>query len=154
MTRARVNCTGGRAWVSNATGHIESYDFAAGKMQCVIKGIAGSVRSLQLHPTEPLIASVGLDRFLRVHCTETRKLLSKVHLKQQLTGLCWLPLKSVEQQEGELRRQQQEQQQQQGVNTGDAAAAGQGRAGEAGVKRKGSKGSKWGKGKTSKKPKQ
>ncbi len=141
--------------MSNATGHIEAYDFSAGKMQCAIKGVAGSVRSLQLHPTEPLIASVGLDRFLRVHCTETRKLLGKVHLKQQLTGVCWLPVRSVEQQEEELRRQQQEQQQgQQQQGAGGGAAAGQQqqqRGGEVGSKRKGGRFSK---GKSSKKGRQ
>ena len=42
--------------------------------------IAGSIRGLECHPdaSVPLIASVGLDRHLRVHHTFTRKLLKKV----------------------------------------------------------------------------
>jgi ribosome biogenesis protein NSA1 len=145
--------------VSNATGHVESLDLASRKMQCAIKGIAGSVRQLRLHPTEPLLASVGLDRFLRVHSTETRQLLAKVHLKQQLTGVCWLPVESAERQEAALEaqrrqkqlEQQQEQQQQQQQEQGgeeDREEGGEQRAaGEAGGKRKG----KPGRGKGSKK---
>jgi hypothetical protein len=53
------------------------------------------VRAIALDPEQPLIASVGLDRFLRLHHTQTRKLCAKVYLKQQLTGwraLLRLPL--------------------------------------------------------------
>jgi ribosome biogenesis protein NSA1 len=60
-------------------------------MMDVLKGAGGSVRSLSLHPEEPLIASVGLDRWLRVHHTGTKKQLAKVYLKQQLTGVTWCP---------------------------------------------------------------
>lgn len=48
--------------------------------------ISGSVRSLSVHPTEPLLASVGLDRFLRIYSTQSRKLLAKVFLKQQMVA--------------------------------------------------------------------
>jgi ribosome biogenesis protein NSA1 len=59
--------------------------------QGALKGAAGSVRALALHPSEPLLASVGLDRFLRVHHTETRARLCSVYVKQQLTGVAWAP---------------------------------------------------------------
>ena len=73
-----------------------------------MQGPAGSIRALALHPRSsprtassasasssndgaPLIASVGLDRFLRVHSTSAgQAALSKVYLKQQLTGVAWL----------------------------------------------------------------
>lgn len=48
--------------------------------------VSGSVRSLAVHPTEPLLASVGLDRFLRIHDTQTRQLQAKVFLKQQMVA--------------------------------------------------------------------
>lgn len=32
-----------------------------------LKGLAGSVRGLQCHPSKPLLASCGLDRVLRIH---------------------------------------------------------------------------------------
>ncbi len=69
-------------------------------MQGALKGPAGSVRALALHPTQPLIASVGLDRFLRMHSTETRAQLGRVYLKQQLTGVVWVPPVLVQQQAG------------------------------------------------------
>lgn len=38
-----------------------------------------------------MIASAGLDRFLRVHSTSVgQAALGKVYLKQQLTGVVWL----------------------------------------------------------------
>ena len=57
-----------------------------------LKGSSGSVRSLALHAGQPLIASAGLDRCLRVHSTATRKLLGKLYLKQQLTSVSFLPV--------------------------------------------------------------
>lgn len=45
---------------------------------CKFKGQAGSIRSIDGHPTMPLAASVGIDRFLRVHDLQTRKLIHKV----------------------------------------------------------------------------
>ncbi len=43
-----------------------------------MRGIAGSVRSIALHPTLPLMASGALDRFVRVHNVNTRKIVHKV----------------------------------------------------------------------------
>ncbi len=43
------------------------------------------------HPAEPLLASVGLDRFLRVHSTASRCQLAEVYLKQHLTGVAFCP---------------------------------------------------------------
>lgn len=77
-----------RCWAANGKGGMQVLDLAGGKLQGALKGAAGCVRALALHPDLPLLASVGLDRFLRVHNTATRKLLAKVYLKQQLTGGC------------------------------------------------------------------
>eukprot|EP00877_Chromochloris_zofingiensis_P011656 jgi/Chrzof1/6744/Cz19g07150.t1 len=70
---------------------MEVLDLNTRKLQGALKGAGGSIRALALHPTKPLIASVGLDRFLRVHDTVTRRQCAKVYLKQQLTGVCWVP---------------------------------------------------------------
>mmetsp|Transcript_11687 Transcript_11687/g.17552 ORF Transcript_11687/g.17552 Transcript_11687/m.17552 type:complete len:432 (+) Transcript_11687:1714-3009(+) len=51
------------------------------------KGPAGSVRSIQCHPTEPLLACVGLDRYLRVFDIQSRQHVHKFYLKQQLHSL-------------------------------------------------------------------
>lgn len=42
------------------------------------KGNAGSVRSVSLHPTLPLVAAVGMDRHLRIYHIGTQKVLKKV----------------------------------------------------------------------------
>ncbi|KAB5543158.1 hypothetical protein PHYPO_G00076000 [Pangasianodon hypophthalmus] len=49
-----------------------------------MKGVAGSVRGLQCHPSLPLVASCGLDRFLRIHNLQDRTLMHKVYLKSRL----------------------------------------------------------------------
>lgn len=46
----------------------------------------GSVRALAVHPGRPVLASLGLDRFLRLHDTRSRQPLGKVYLKSQLSG--------------------------------------------------------------------
>ncbi|XP_048952404.1 WD repeat-containing protein 74 isoform X3 [Canis lupus dingo] len=38
-----------------------------GRLLGCLKGLAGSVRGLQCHPSKPLLASCGLDRVLRIH---------------------------------------------------------------------------------------
>ena len=62
------------------------FDVAAGKLHGAMQPCGGSIRALALQPHGQLLASVGLDRYLRLHSTQTRKTISKVYLKQQLTG--------------------------------------------------------------------
>lgn len=80
---------GVKVWAGNGMGSIECLDLRMHKMQGSLKGPGGSVRSLALHPELPIIASVGLDRFLRVHNTDSKALLCKVYLKQHLTAVAW-----------------------------------------------------------------
>uniref|UniRef100_A0ACD5V0S1 Uncharacterized protein n=1 Tax=Avena sativa TaxID=4498 RepID=A0ACD5V0S1_AVESA len=47
----------------------------------------GSIRSIVRHPELPLIASCGLDSYLRIWDTNTRQPLSAVYLKQHLTAV-------------------------------------------------------------------
>eukprot|EP00873_Tetraselmis_striata_P001379 jgi/Tetstr1/421643/TSEL_012583.t1 len=82
----------GVVWAANGAGCVQLWDITANRMMDALKGTAGSVRSLSLHPEEPLIASVGLDRWLRIHHTGTKKQLAKIYLKQQLTGVAWCPV--------------------------------------------------------------
>jgi len=51
------------------------------------KGFAGTVKDVKVHNTLPFMASVGLDRFLRVHHINSKKLLQKLYLKQQMTAI-------------------------------------------------------------------
>ena len=48
------------------------------------RGNSGSVRSIEVHPTLPLVAAVGLDRHLRVYNANTKRGVSSVYLKQRL----------------------------------------------------------------------
>jgi ribosome biogenesis protein NSA1 len=50
-------------------------------------GPGGSVRQIQLHPTLPRMAVVGLDRMLRIFDTNTRKQVDCVYLKQRLNSV-------------------------------------------------------------------
>jgi hypothetical protein len=71
-------------------------DMRSSKMLDALKGAGGSVRALALHPGgQALVASAGLDRFLRVHSTATKAGSCRVYLKQQLTAVCWLPVRLV-----------------------------------------------------------
>jgi len=58
-----------------------------GRMVHVYHGIGGSVRGIQMHQSEPMIAAAGLDRFMRVYDVNTRKQLNKVYLKQKLNAV-------------------------------------------------------------------
>ena len=78
-------------WAANGMGKIECLDLRMNKLQGSLKGPEGAVKSLALHPELPIIASVGLDRFFRVHNVNSKALLCKLYLKQQLTAVAWSP---------------------------------------------------------------
>ncbi|XP_066507485.1 WD repeat-containing protein 74 [Hoplias malabaricus] len=73
-----------RVAVGNTHGHIGILDLRKGLVRGCLKGVSGSVRALQCHSSSPLIASCGLDRFLRIHNTEDRSTVHKVYLKSRL----------------------------------------------------------------------
>jgi len=82
----------GRVWASNGEGKVQEWDLAANRLGGILRGPGGAVRSIAASPDGSLLASVGLDRWLRVHQTATRKQVAKLYLKQQLTGVAWAPL--------------------------------------------------------------
>ncbi|EEC09555.1 WD-repeat protein, putative [Ixodes scapularis] len=73
--------------VGNSRGRVALLDLRRKGMVHVFKGMAGSVRSVVCHPTLPLVASCGLDRFFRLHDLQTHMLLSKMYLKSRLNCL-------------------------------------------------------------------
>ncbi|XP_072106888.1 WD repeat-containing protein 74-like isoform X2 [Mobula birostris] len=73
--------------VGNTHGHLAVLDLRKGQLLRCLKGQAGSVRSVQCHPSLPFVASCGLDRFLRVHNVVDGKLVHKVYLKSRLNCL-------------------------------------------------------------------
>ncbi|KAI3438930.1 hypothetical protein D9Q98_001344 [Chlorella vulgaris] len=92
----RITCmalepSGERCWLGNGLGSIEVLDLAAKRFTGAVKGLAGAVRALAVHPEAPVLASVGLDRYMRLHSTASRKLLAKVYCKTLPTGLAVCP---------------------------------------------------------------
>ncbi|XP_027332129.1 uncharacterized protein LOC113847316 isoform X2 [Abrus precatorius] len=72
-------------YIGNGSGDMASVDTRTGKMLGCFSGkCAGSIRSIVRHPELPVIASCGLDSYLRLWDTKTRQLLSAVFLKQHI----------------------------------------------------------------------
>ncbi|CAL8109086.1 unnamed protein product [Prunus armeniaca] len=75
-------------YVGNGSGDLASFDIRTGKLLgCFLGKCSGSIRSIARHPEFPVIASCGLDSYLRLWNVKTRQLLSAVHLKQHLTNV-------------------------------------------------------------------
>ncbi|KAG7166491.1 WD repeat-containing protein 74-like [Homarus americanus] len=80
----------GQVLVGTAHGRMGLFDLRGGKPEdplFVYKGFAGAVRDAVVHPKHPLVFSVSLDRFLRVHHLTSRKLLYKEYMKSRLNCL-------------------------------------------------------------------
>lgn len=89
---AQADCclhAGLQVWAANGMGKVQCLDLRMNKLQGSLKGLGGAVKSLALHPELPILASVGLDRFLRIHNVDSKALLCKLYLKQHLTAVAW-----------------------------------------------------------------
>lgn len=76
------------AVLSDTTGNVHQVDFRAGKTLGAFKGIAGAVSDIQFDGSN--VATVGLDRHLRIYSWNSRSLLKKVYLKQRLTSVLFI----------------------------------------------------------------
>jgi len=65
-------------------GTLYKIDLRNGKMHSTFSSICGSIRSIDTHISLPYVATGGLDRFLRVHNVNTRKLAHKIYIKQRI----------------------------------------------------------------------
>ncbi|XP_059657331.1 uncharacterized protein LOC132303902 isoform X1 [Cornus florida] len=75
-------------FLGNGSGDLASVDIRTGKLLgCFLGKCSGSIRSIARHPEHPVIASCGLDRYLRLWDIKSRQLLSAVFLKQHLTNV-------------------------------------------------------------------
>lgn len=68
----------------DTTGALRRFDVSTLRVSGSYKGIGGALRDVDVHPTADVVASVGLDRCLRLHDLKTRRLLHRVYLKQRL----------------------------------------------------------------------
>ncbi|KAK9668878.1 hypothetical protein RND81_13G093600 [Saponaria officinalis] len=75
-------------YFGNGAGDLASIDIRTGKvLGCFVGKCSGSIRSIARHPEHSIVASCGLDSYLRVWDIESRQLLSAVYLKQHLTNV-------------------------------------------------------------------
>ncbi|PRW58950.1 WD repeat-containing 74 [Chlorella sorokiniana] len=91
ITALAVEPDGQRCWVGNGQGQLEVLDLGTRRFSGAIKGLAGSARALAVHPGGEVLASVCLDRYLRLHSCATRQLLAKVYCKTLPTGVAFCP---------------------------------------------------------------
>lgn len=87
LTALSLPAAGDAVVVANTHGQIALLDLRKGVVRGCLKGVAGAVRALQCHPSLPMVASCGLDRFLCVHSLDDRKLQHRVYLKSRLNCL-------------------------------------------------------------------
>ncbi|KAJ1680344.1 Ribosome biogenesis protein nsa1 (NOP7-associated protein 1) [Spiromyces aspiralis] len=87
IKRVAVSPTGNDIFYADTTGKVGHIDIRTGKEVGQLKGFAGAVTSLCLNIDGKYLATVGLDRFLRIHETTSadHKLRHKVYLKQRMT---------------------------------------------------------------------
>ncbi|KAA8542146.1 hypothetical protein F0562_023298 [Nyssa sinensis] len=75
-------------YLGNGSGDLASVDIRTGKLLgCFLGKCSGSIRSIARHPEHPVIASCGLDSYVRFWDIKSRQLLSAVFLKQHLTNV-------------------------------------------------------------------
>jgi len=70
--------------VGDALGNLRKVDLRTGNVFGRFRGISGSIRGVAFHPSLPVIAQVGLDRFARVFDTKTMRPVCQVYMKQRL----------------------------------------------------------------------
>ncbi|KYR02796.1 WD40 repeat-containing protein [Tieghemostelium lacteum] len=90
---------------SDVVGNVSAHDKRTGRQLGTYKGNTGSVRGLDIHPTLPLLATVGFDRFLRIFDVGSRKCLHKIFLKQKLSNVLFSreePVDKDEQDDNEI----------------------------------------------------
>jgi len=88
FTTMSVNNHDRQIIVGSTKGFMGAFDLRSpGKLLHVYKGFAGSITALEAHPTLPYVATCSLDRFVRVHHVDTRKLIHKIYCKAPLSVL-------------------------------------------------------------------
>ncbi|XP_052180391.1 uncharacterized protein LOC127793736 isoform X3 [Diospyros lotus] len=79
---------GNTIYIGNGSGDLASVDIRTGKvLGCFLGKCSGSIRSIARHPEFPVLASCGLDSYLRFWDVKSRQLLSAVFLKQHLSNV-------------------------------------------------------------------
>jgi ribosome biogenesis protein NSA1 len=75
---------GHSVYVGDTSGGLYMWDLRTQRRVYTLKGSTGSIRSLQMNTSGNQVASVGLDRYLRIYNTKNNRLLSSTYLKNRL----------------------------------------------------------------------
>lgn len=70
-----------RFLAGNTQGEMAQFDIKRLSSSAIVhkyKGVIGSIRSIDTHPTLPLIASASIDQYIRIHNADTHRQISKV----------------------------------------------------------------------------
>ena len=78
---------GKTVFAGDTHGRVIRVDVGSGKVMSKYKGFTGSVRALAVDPTGEALYSASMDRYLRVHDVESRKMSMRVYVKQRLTTM-------------------------------------------------------------------
>lgn len=70
--------------VGNNVGTMGSIDLRKGQIVGHFKGFAGAIRCISCLTKQKIVASCGLDKFLRIHDIHSRRMVHKVYLKSVL----------------------------------------------------------------------
>lgn len=73
--------------IGDSIGNVSMLDLRTGRRVRGFHGFAGAIRSIHVHPTQDIVAVVGLDRFARTFNINNRHVISKVYLKQRLQAV-------------------------------------------------------------------
>ena len=68
-------------------GRMVLFDFRQQKVVHSFKGSLGAIKEISAHKTKPLIVSVGLDRYIRVHHIDQQTIVHKTYLKSKLNAV-------------------------------------------------------------------
>lgn len=67
--------------MGNTQGEMAQFDIKRLSSSAIVhkyRGVIGSIRSIDTHPTLPLVASASIDQYIRVHNADTYRQVSKV----------------------------------------------------------------------------
>ncbi|EGG24748.1 WD40 repeat-containing protein [Cavenderia fasciculata] len=71
----------------DGSGQVGEYDLRTGRLSGKYAGATGGIRSIDIHPTLPLVAVAGLDRHVRIYNLKNRTLINKLYMKQKITSV-------------------------------------------------------------------
>lgn len=74
-----------RVYIGDVSGGCYLWDITKARRINSLLGAVGSIRDIQISENKKYVATVSLDRYLRIYSTKTHKLITSVYLKNKLT---------------------------------------------------------------------